>query len=72
MQSKLQSEKPPLYFVPTAILCSCGQRIMIMEENHITPDLYLIVTCTQPWCSQRGVDKKIDLKNFAFREYEVL
>ena len=72
MEQTLTSQKPPLYFVPTRVMCSCGQDMMIMEVGHTPPDLYVIVMCTQPWCSQINKDKKIPLNLFSFREYQDL
>lgn len=64
------SKNPPLFFVPTVMLCSCGQRVMIPEERHDPPYLYVVVTCTNPLCPEHDKDKKIDLP--AFRDYQVL
>lgn len=43
-----------------------------MEVGHTVPDLYVVVMCTQPWCSQIRKEKKIDLTKFSFTEYGVL
>ena len=67
---RLKNEKPPLFFVPNRMLCYCGQNVMVSEEGHTPPDLYIIVVCTQPFCSEYQKDKKIVLPTF--REYEVL
>lgn len=69
---QIKSENPPLFFVPKNILCSCGQDMMIMEIGRVSPNPYITVMCTQPWCSQLNLDKRIDLTKFAFTEYELL
>jgi hypothetical protein len=66
---KLVQNNPPLYFVPTAILCVCGQRVLV---NDPSTHMSVTVMCTNPNCSQYNLDKKIDLTKFAFTEYEVL
>jgi hypothetical protein len=66
---KLVKNNPPLYFVPTVILCICGQRVLV---NDPSADMSLTVMCTNPNCSQHNLDKNIDLTKFAFTEYEVL
>ena len=70
MKGRLQSQKPPLYFVPTAILCSCGQNVMLTTGEGAS--LNIVAMCTNPNCSQHNLDKKIDLTKFAFTEYELL
>lgn len=73
MKGRLQSQKPPLYFVPTAILCSCGQKVMVTPETTVTPfTMSLKVMCTNYMCPENMKEKKIDLSKFAFTEYEVL
>lgn len=69
MRLELKTEKPPIYFVPTSILCVCGQRVFV---NDPTPSMRVVVMCTNPNCSQENLEKRIDLTKFAFTEYEVL
>lgn len=71
MQPKqIKIENPPLYFVPTAILCYCGQNVML--TTGVGTSLNIIAMCTNPYCSQHNLEKKIDLTKFTFTEYEVL
>lgn len=65
---QIKSENPPLYFIPTAILCSCGQRIHTAQAL----DKALTAMCTNPLCSENLKGKRIDLTRFAFTDYEIL
>ena len=66
---QIKIENLPLYFVPTAILCCCGQRVMVTPEGF---SLNLKVMCTNPLCSENLKEKKVDLSKFAFTEYEIM
>lgn len=59
----------PLFFVPTVMLCHCGQRVMTAEENHTPPDLYVVVMCTNPLCTEHNREKKIPLPEFRNYRY---
>ena len=67
---QIHIQNTPLYFVPTAILCSCGQRVLLTTGEGAS--LNIIAMCTNPYCSQHNLEKKIDLRKFAFTEYELL
>lgn len=69
MRLELKNEKPPIYFVPTNILCICGQKVLVNEP---LPSMRVVVMCTNPFCSQTNLEKRIDLTKFAFTEYELL
>lgn len=60
----------PLYFVPTAILCCCGQNVMLTTGEATRFNIKAM--CTNPLCSENLKEKIIDLLKFAFIEYEVL
>jgi hypothetical protein len=67
---QIQIENPPLYFVPTTILCYCKQKTLVSYGDGISTTAR--VMCTNPVCSENMKEKKIDLSKFAFTEYEVL
>lgn len=69
MRLELKTEKPPIYFVPTSILCVCGQKVLVADP---TSRMSVTVMCTNPNCSQENLEKRIDLTKFAFTEYELL
>ncbi len=71
MQTRqIHIENKPLYFVPTAILCYCGQNVMLTTGEGTKFNIRAM--CTNPLCSENLKEKKIDLSKFAFTEYEVL
>lgn len=70
---QIKAENPPLYFVPTCIMCSCGQKVMITDSYEYKTDLPNIkVMCTNPLCSQNQMEKKIDITKFGFTDYEIV
>lgn len=68
--------QPPLYFVPTKMLCSCGQDLFFMEttkrpaEEPYQVRLFVIVECTNPLCPENLKEKRILLP--VFRDYEYM
>lgn len=68
--SKSKIENPPLYFVPTAILCCCGQKVQLSDIGVYQNKHSVAVMCTNMFCSQNLIEKRINL--FAFIDYELL